>query len=111
MLTTAKEKTFKPSHGDKAFLYQQAAELNTPVMILTEKNTSAEEKLYSVTFVVDPDHINIRVKEEGITLFDACRKAKASAQRQLFQLANRSSASDKEREILLALVKQNTHIQ
>jgi len=111
MLTVAKEKIFKPSHGDKAFLYQQAAELNTPVVILTEKSALAGEKTYSVTFLVDPDHTNIRVKEKGSTLFDACRKAKASAQRQLFQLANRSSTPDKEREVLLALVKHNTRIQ
>ena len=110
MLTTAKEKTFKPSHGDKAFLYQQAAELNAPVMILTEKSILAGEKTYSVTFVVDPDHMNVRVREEGATLFEACRKAKASAQRQLFQLANRS-APNQEREILLAFVKHSTRIQ
>ena len=110
MLTTAKEKTFQPSHGDKAFLYQQAAELNAPVMILTGKSVSAGEKIYSVTFVVDPDHTNVKVKEEGATLFEACKKAKNSAKRQLFQLANRSTP-DKEREVLLALVKHGTRIQ
>ena len=110
MLTTVKEKAFQPSHGDKAFLYQQAAELNAPVMILTGKSVLDGEKMYSVTFVVDPDHTNIKVKEEGATLFDACRKAKDAAKRQLFQLANRS-APDKEREVLLALVKHSTRIQ
>ena len=85
--------------------------MNTPVVILTRKSALEGEKTYSVTFLVDPDHTNIKVKEEGATLFDACRKAKASAQRQLFQLANRSSDPDKEREILLALVKHNTRIQ
>ena len=110
MLTTVKDKTFQPSHGDKAFLYQQAAELNTPVMILTRRSVAPGEKTYSVTFVVDPDHINMRVKEEGATLFEACKKAKASAKKQLFQLANRSTP-DKEREVLLALVKHCTRIQ
>ncbi|MCY4512637.1 MAG: hypothetical protein OXB86_02995 [Bdellovibrionales bacterium] len=110
MLATVKEKVFKPSHGDKAFLYQQAAELNTPVVILTGKSILEGEKTYSVTFVVDPDHINMKVKEQGATLFDACRKAKDSAKKQLFQLASRS-ATDKERELLLALVKYSIHIQ
>ena len=109
MLTVSKEKSFRPSHGEKAFLYQQAAELNAPVVILTGKTALNEKGTYSVTFVVDPDHINIKIKEKGATLFDACMKAKASAKRQLSQLANRS-APDKEREILLELIKHTVRL-
>lgn len=109
MLTVSKEKSFRPSHEEKAFLYQQASELNAPVVILTGKTSLDEQGTYSVTFVVDPDHMNMKIKEKGATLFDACMKAKASAKKQLSQLVNRS-APDREREILVELIKHTIRL-
>ena len=109
MSIAGKEKTFRPSHGEKAFLYQQAAELNAPVVILTGKNLRDKNGAYSVTFVVDPVRINMKIKETGQTLFQACMKAKASAKKQLSQLAG-LSAPDRERNLVVELIKSNFHI-
>ena len=110
MVAVSKERAFHPSHGEKAFLYQQAAELNAPVVVLTGTSSREGKRTYSVTFVVDPARINMKIKERGDTLFEACMKTKITAKKRLFQLVNKN-ARDNEREALLELIKHSALIQ
>ena len=81
-----------PSGEEKAFVYQQALELSPllahsgPITVVLEKNKNHAK--YSVTFILIPDSLNIKIQSEGENLFDVCINAKNKAKRTISQLIN-----------------------
>ena len=84
-----------PSGEEKAFVYQQAMELspllgdNGPIAVILEKNKTDKKNIkYSVTFILVPDSLNIKIQSEGDNLFDVCINAKQKAKKTLRQILN-----------------------
>ena len=84
----------KPSGEEKAFVYQQALELSPllaksgPVAVILEKNKTENHSKYSVTFILVPNKLNIKIKSEGDNLFDVCITAKNKAKKAISYLMN-----------------------
>ena len=86
---------FEPSGEEKAFVYQQALELSPllkeggPIAVILEK-TKAKTNLpkYSVTFILIPKKLNIKIQSEGDNLFDVCIQAKNKAKKTISHLMN-----------------------
>lgn len=96
---------FQPSAEERAFLYQQAQELESYVSslgsmtLLVEEATPVDEpenKSYAVTFVVAPESMEFRIRVEGQNLFDACIEARRQTQFKLNALVNALPASGEE---------------
>ena len=91
-----KKKTIllEPSGEEKAFVYQQALELSPllaksgPIAVILEKNEGQNQSKYSVTFILIPDKLNIKIKSEGDNLFDVCITAKNKAKKTISHLMN-----------------------
>ena len=99
---------FTPSGEEKAFIYQQAAELKLPVLILMEKITG-DGSSYTVTFILDPVNLNLKVTGEGSDVFEACIQAKEMAKERVARTLG-FSPSDMEREFLIDLIKHKISI-
>ena len=82
----------EPSGEEKAFVYQQALELspllahNGPIAVILEKNKNHTK--YSVTFILVPKTLNIKIQSEGENLFDVCINAKNKAKKTISLLMN-----------------------
>ncbi|MDE0518987.1 MAG: hypothetical protein F4X95_03910 [Oligoflexia bacterium] len=91
-----KKKTvlLEPSGEEKAFVYQQALELSplldksAPIAVILEKNEFQNRSKYSVTFILIPDKLNIKITSEGDNLFDVCITAKNKAKKTISYLIN-----------------------
>jgi len=83
----------KFSGEERAFVYQQTMELSPllfqekPIAVVLEKHN----KKYSVTFILVPETLNIKIQATGDNLFDVCMSAKNKAKKTIFQLANQAS--------------------
>lgn len=103
-----KTSNFVPSGEEKAFIYQQAAELKMPVIVLMEKITGQTDH-YTVTFVLDPDNLNLKVKGQGDNIFEACMRAKKTAKARFARTLDVSFA-DTERDFLIDLIKHKVQM-
>ena len=103
-----KPSKFVPSGEEKAFIYQQAAELKMPVIVLMEK-TAGQTDCYTVTFVLDPKNLNLKVKGRGDNVFEACMQAKKTA-KERFARTLGVSFSDAERDFLIELIKHKVQM-
>ena len=97
---------FTPSGEEKAFIYQQAAELKIPVIVLI----TGTPNFYTVTFVLDPANLNLKVKGKGSNVFEACIQAKEMAKKRFSRTLGFSVSSDDEREFLVELMKHKITI-
>ena len=92
--TTNKE--LIPSNEERAFVYQQALELspflteNKPIAVILKKNKKTAK--YSVTFILIPESLNIKIQSEGDNLFDVCMNAKNKAKKTISQLINQTDS-------------------
>lgn len=103
---------FEPNLEAKAFIYQQVQELEDEVKDLgslsvfvekeetidTEDNRVLENK-YAVTFVIDPENLNLKVRAESQNIFSACISAKNVAKSKLLQLKNAGSQEERAQHI------------
>ena len=101
-----KKKFLEPSQEEKAFVYQQALELSPlltqgggPIAIILKKKQENEESRYLVSFILVPDSLNIKIKQEGTNLFDVCIRAKNQAKKTIGLLANRASSPHRKIQI------------
>ena len=115
-----KEKKIKvvrlePSGEEKAFIYQQAMELspllsqNNPITVILEKNENEQNITYSVTFILIPDTLNIKIQSKGDNLFEVCIKAKNKAKKTITQLMNQTNTPL--RKIHIEHLKQFPYLQ
>ena len=87
----------KFSGEERAFVYQQTMELspllfqNNPIAVILEKNHNKEHLKYSVTFILVPETLNIKIQATGDNLFDVCISAKNKAKKTISQLANQAN--------------------
>ena len=98
---------FEPDVEQKAFIYQQVHELEEQVkdlgglMVFVEKEEvidsetqKALEHKFAVTFVIDPENLNLKVRAESDDLYSACLSAKAVTQSKLSKLINHKKSDD-----------------
>lgn len=86
----------EPSEDEKAFVYQQTLELgpllrsNEPITVILQKNLNKKSKLekYTVTFVLIPSTLNIKIQSRGSNLYDVCIDAKNKAKKTIAHLMN-----------------------
>ena len=89
-------KIYNPNREERAFLYQEAQDLeplmkelgSLSVMVEQLKPKKADANRFRVTFVVAPESVGMRVQATDSNLFDATIAAKAETQRQLNALVN-----------------------
>ena len=93
----------EPTRGERAFIYQQAAELPAPVLALMELD---ERGGCRVTFVIDPMNAGLKITGRGPSIVEACMEAKKLAQKQLAQLQGFSHDEEEEKEFLLKKLSQ-----
>ena len=80
-----KDNLLTPSNEEKAFVYQQALELspllaeNKPITVILKKNRKPAK--YSVTFILIPETLNIKIQSEGDNLFEVCINVKNKAKK------------------------------
>ncbi len=93
------EKThLEPSGEEKAFVYQQALELSPllvktgPVAVSLTKNKNGKNALYSLTFILAPAGLKIKIQSKGSDLFDVCIQAKNKAKKTISQLINQADS-------------------
>ena len=92
-------KIYNPNREERAFLYQEAQEIE-PMMkdlgslsvmveeIPSKKNKKAANQRFRVTFVVAPESVGMKVQAVDSNLYDATIAAKAEAQKQLNAILN-----------------------
>jgi hypothetical protein len=89
---------YNPSREERAFLYQEAQDLE-PLMkdlgsltVMVEEvvpsDTVKKKNRYRVTFVVAPESVAMRVQATDTNLFEAAMAAKEEAARQLNAIVN-----------------------
>lgn len=89
-------KVYTPNLEERAFLYQEAQDLEPllknlgSLSVLVEENNSAkgQNSEFRVTFVVAPESFSMQVQATDANLYDAAKAAKEEAQRQLNTLVN-----------------------
>lgn len=82
---------YNPSREERAFLYQEAQDLEPLMKDLGSLSVMVEEtdkKRFRVTFVVAPESVGMRVQATDSNLFDAAMAAKEEAARQLNAIVN-----------------------
>jgi hypothetical protein len=107
---------FEPDLEAKAFIYQQVQELEDHLRnlggltVYVEKEELLENESgtviddnYAVTFVIDPDNLNLRVRAESKNIYSACLSAKTVAQSKLSQLLNHRPQEDRSQDLVEAL--------
>ena len=115
-IETEQFQAFEPDKEAKAFIYQMVHELEEQVknlgglVVYVEKEEVVEsdsqqvlENKYAVTFVVDPENLNLKVRAIGTNIFSACLSAKAVTQSKLSQLMNHRPSEDHEDRLSAAL--------
>lgn len=96
MSKSIKSNKLIPSNEEKAFVYQQALELsplldkNKPIAVILKKNKNPAK--YSVTFILIPETLNIKIQSEGDNLFDVCINVKNKAKKTISQLMNQTDS-------------------
>jgi hypothetical protein len=89
-------KIYTPNREERAFLYQEAQDLE-PLMkelgslsVMVEETTAKKTKRskYRVTFVLAPESVGMKVQATDGNIFDATIAAKEEAQRQLNAIVN-----------------------
>lgn len=90
-------KIYMPNLEERAFLYQEAQDLEALVkdfgsLSVMVEETAANKKTkktrYRVTFVLAPESVGMKVQATHRNLFDATIAAKEEAQRQLNAIVN-----------------------
>ena len=105
----------EPSGEEKAFVYQQALELSPllaqsgPITVILEKNQNKNRSKYSVTFILIPKTLNIKIQAEGDNLFDVCINAKNKAKKTISLLMNQGDSTI--RKIQLEHFKKFPYLQ
>jgi hypothetical protein len=82
---------YNPSREERAFLYQEAQDLEPLMKDLGSLTVMVEEvkkSRYRVTFVVAPESVAMRVQATDSNIFDAAMAAKEEAARQLNAIVN-----------------------
>ncbi len=88
-----KYKLFQPSNAEKAFIYQQTQDLisitneQCPVSVFLEKNETAPQKEYIVTFVLGVAPSNVLARSKGADFMEACVSAKNEMKKKLSLIA------------------------
>ena len=105
---------FSLSSGEKAFICQQASDLQMPALILMERavkradgggaRKASAKGPYIATFVLDPDNLNLKARGRGDTVVEACIEAKRRAKESFARAAG--FFPDKPRELLIDLIKR-----
>ena len=102
------QKSFQPSPSDRAFVYQQALELDYPIAVcmIWEKN------IYHVIFILDPFHKKIEVFGKGQSFIDACLKVKKKSFEKISILRNTNFSQDnyEEKSYQVDMLKYKTFI-
>ena len=89
-------KIYSPNREERAFLYQEAQDLE-PLMkelgslsVMVEETTmkKTNRSRYRVTFVLAPESVGMKVQATDGNIFDATIAAKEEAQRQLNAIVN-----------------------
>ena len=108
---------FEPEPEAKAFIYQMVQELENEVSemgslsvfvekeetINTEDDSVIDDK-FAVTFVIDPENLNLKVRAESKNFFSACMTAKNAAASKLNQmLGGKSSQEEREERVQNAI--------
>ena len=86
----------EPSEDEKAFVYQQTLELgpllrsNEPITVILQKKLIKKSKTekYTVTFILVPKTLNIKIESKGTNLYDVCIDAKNKAKKTIAHLVN-----------------------
>ena len=89
---------YNPNREERAFLYQEAQDLeplmkdlgSLTVMVeeILPKNGKPVNNRFRVTFVVAPESVGMRVQATDTNLFEATMAAKSETQRQLNAIVN-----------------------
>jgi hypothetical protein len=88
---------YTPNREERAFLYQEAQDLEALMKDLGSLSVMVEEtgpkphrdhSRFRVTFVLAPESVGMRVRATDANLFDATIAAKEEAQRQLNAIVN-----------------------
>ena len=86
---------YNPSREERAFLYQEAQDLELlmkdlgSLTVMVEHTVEQEKKnRYRVTFVVAPESVAMRVQATDKNLFEAAMAAKEETARQLNAIVN-----------------------
>jgi hypothetical protein len=95
-------KFYTPSAEERAFLFQEAQDLE-PLMkdlgslsvMVEERHGKQNQARFRVTFVVAPESVGMRVRAEDGNLFEATIAAKAETMRQLNAIVNSLPATPK----------------
>ncbi len=108
-MTTKTEKflsRLEPSGEEKTFVYQQVLELKSFLLnsgsiavILEKSQNEKKQSQYSVTFVLVPETLNLKVQSQGDNLFDACISAKNKARKTITQLINHIDQPDRKLQV------------
>lgn len=89
-------KIYNPNREERAFLYQEAQDLeplmkelgSLSVMVEEVARKRKKDTAYRVTFMVAPESVGMRVQSTGDNLFDATIAAKEETLRQLNAIVN-----------------------
>ena len=96
----------EPSEDEKAFVYQQTLELSPllrsdePITVILQKlSKKSKAEKYTVTFVLIPSTLNIKIQSQGSNLYDVCIDAKNKAKKAIAQLMNQSEHPYRKRQM------------
>jgi hypothetical protein len=89
-------KIYNPNREERAFLYQEAQDLeplirnfgSLSVLVEEMQNKKTKNVRYRVTFMVAPESVGMRVQATDKSLFEATIAAKDEALRQLSAIVN-----------------------
>lgn len=85
-------KIYSPNREERAFLYQEAQDLESLMKDLGSLSIMVEETArkqnFRVTFVLAPESVGMKVQATDRNLFEAAIAAKEEAQRQLNAIVN-----------------------
>ena len=97
MVETVKknDKAYEPTGEERAFVYQQALELrpllyhySDPITVIVGKNLKKDKNKYTVTFILVPSSLNIKIQSSGDDLFDVCMRVKNKSQKAIHALSH-----------------------
>ena len=88
-----RNKAFKPSSAEKAFIYQQTQDLisnlhsECPISVFLEKNENSSQEEYIVTFMLGVAPSNILARSKGKDFMETCVSAKNEMKKKLSMIA------------------------
>jgi ribosome-associated translation inhibitor RaiA len=104
--------SFEPDKDTKAFIYQQVHDLEQEikglgdVTVLVEKLEERDEQSeelvstrFAVTFIIDPEGMNLVMQGDHEDLISACIQAKNKLKRKLQKMMNLSQAEERNQAI------------